>query len=239
MQSPNTNFHKEEPELLVRSQNVSEDCSNVTEVQEGSLDVAGVAEGTLLLSTENEIGLPVKHYEILQNEKAVAISRDNELVLENGQSQPYIPLNSKDSSACPESSAILTGASVPIELADDKSEGQTDENIKEFQALLLIKNEKQEPVLFTDVGVKIEDKAMLATPLNQIDTYTENDPQKACDSEENVKPDLQMDQRLEDNIGQGHLIGYLDELNAKPTALQNVLQLNTMSDDHMEDQLSL
>ncbi|KAK0137483.1 hypothetical protein N1851_026307 [Merluccius polli] len=121
---------------------------------------------------------------------------------------PYIPQNAKHSSACPESSALLAEDSVHIEHADDKSEGfetepksrQIVEDMKEVQASSLTKDEKQEPVLNTDVGVNNEDKAMLATQLNQIDTYTENDPQESSDSEENAMPDLQTDQHLEENI---------------------------------------
>ena len=274
-------FHKEEPELLVASQNVSEDLSIVPEVSttEGSLDLAGVAGGPILLSPEDELGLPVKHHEILAYQKAeelVAISRENELI-------PYIPQNANDSSACPESSGLLAEDSVHIEHADDKSEGletepksrQIVEDMKEVQSSSLTENEKQEPVLYTDVGVNNEDIAMLATPSNQIDTntendpqessdseenavpdlqtdqhleeniskhqidiHTENDPQESSDSEENAVPDLQTDQRLEENICKDHAIGYVDEVNSKATSVPNLLQLNTISDDHIEDCVS-
>ena len=229
---------KEEPELLVPYQNLSEGASIVAEVSpiEGSLDLADMADSALLLTPEDELGLPVKYQEILQYQEAdehVATSEANEL----------IPPNSNDSTACPEYSAILAEESVCIECADDESEGfendpksrQIVEDINEIQASALSTNEKQESVLYTDEGVNIEDKAIIATPLNQIDTDTEKDSQVASDSEENAMPELQLDQSLEDNTCKGHAIEYLDEVNAEATSLQNVAQINTISDGQIED----
>ncbi|CAL8347463.1 unnamed protein product [Gadus morhua 'NCC'] len=217
---------KEEPELLLPSPSLSEDAPIVAEVSpiEGSLDLADMADSTLLLTPEDELGLPVKYQEILQYQEAdehVVTSEANELILEKVQSKPCIPPNSNDS----------TAFRCAIECADDESEGfendpksrQIVENINEIQASAL------------DEGVNIEDKAIIAPPLNQIDTDTEKDSQEASDSEENAMPELQLDQRLEDNMCKGHAIEYFDEVNAKATSLQNRTQLNTVSDDQRED----
>lgn len=230
---------KEEPELLVPSPSLSEDAPIVAEVspKEGSSDLADMADSTLLLTPEDELGLPVKYQEILQYQEEadehVVTSEANELILEKVQSKPCIPPNSNDS----------TAFGCAIECADDESEGfendpksrQIVETINEIQASALTTNEKQETVLYTDEGVNIEDKAIVAPPLNQIDTDTEKDSQEASESEENAMPELQLDQRLEDDMCKGHAIEYFDEVNAKATSLQNLTLLNSISDDQKED----